>query len=126
LTGQGSIEAYGPDAAAVDARDGGDYVAGRLEFDREAIAEVCRKFGVSRLAVFGSAVTDRFDPDHSDVDFLVEFRQDALASFKNYFGLQTELERLLGRPVDLVMSKALANPYFATRVEETREELFAG
>lgn len=100
-------------------------MASPLEFDRAVIAEVCRTFGVSRLAVFGSAVTDRFDPDSSDVDFLVEFREDAHASFKQYFGLQTDLERLVGRPVDLVMTKALANPYFAARVRETRVELYA-
>lgn len=59
-------------------------MAGPLTLDREEIARLCRAFGVKRLAVFGSATTDRFDPDRSDVDFLVEFRDDARASFKTY------------------------------------------
>ncbi len=96
-----------------------------LDLDREAIAALCRSYGVSRLAVFGSAVTDRFDPAHSDVDFLVEFREDARVSFRTYFALRMALEKLLGRPVDLVMTKALRNPYFAAEVEKTRSELYA-
>ena len=62
--------------------------------------------------MFGSAVTDRFDPERSDVDFLVEF-QHVAASLQNYFGLKEALEELLGRPVDLVAPRALRNPYFA-------------
>lgn len=100
-------------------------MAAPLELDREAIAELCRTFGVSRLAVFGSAVTDRFDPERSDVDFLVEFREDKHASFKTYFALKTSLEELLDRPVDLVMTEALRNPYFVATMEQTRRELYA-
>jgi predicted nucleotidyltransferase len=99
-------------------------MAGPLELDREAIAALCRQYGVRRLAVFGSATTDRFDPERSDVDFLVEFNP-ASASLRTYFGLKEDLERLLGRPVDLVAPAALRNPYFAAGVEETREELYA-
>ncbi len=96
-----------------------------LVLDREAIAALCRRHGVTRLAIFGSAVTDRFDPDHSDVDFLVEFREDVPNAFNAYFGLKDALEGLFGRSVDLVSPNALRNPYFAQRVEHTREELYA-
>lgn len=68
-------------------------MAGRLELDRSAMAELCQLFGVARLAVLGSAVTDRFDPDRSDVDFLVEFRDEARASFK-----PSSVARLGGNP----------------------------
>jgi len=47
----------------------------RVELPFEAIAEVCRRLGVSELAVFGSALRNDFRPD-SDVDFLVRFRND--------------------------------------------------
>lgn len=59
------------------------------------------------------------------MDFLLEFREDVPDSFAAYFGLKEALERLLGRQVDLVMPKALRNPYFAETVEQTREELYA-
>ncbi len=93
--------------------------------DREAIADLCRRFGVRRLSVFGSALTDRFDEVHSDVDFLVDFRPDSTSLFDSYFGLKEELESLFGRPVDLVTTSALENPYFAASFEAYAEELYA-
>ncbi|HEY5878418.1 MAG TPA: nucleotidyltransferase domain-containing protein [Nakamurella sp.] len=98
---------------------------GPLVFDREAIADLCRRHGVRRLAIFGSATTDRFDPERSDVDFLLEFREDAHASFRTYYALKVALEELLGRSVDLVMTEALRSPSFARTVEQTRQELYA-
>lgn len=86
---------------------------------------MCERFGVRRLSVFGSAVTGDFAPERSDVDFLVEFAPDLDERFDAYFGLKEELEQLLGRPVDLVMPKALDNPYFAASVERSRQELYA-
>lgn len=79
-----------------------------------------------RLTVFGSAVTGSFDPDRSDVDFLVEFGDDMpMSSFDAYFGLKEALEELLGVPVDLVMPTALENPYFAAGVTSSQRELYA-
>lgn len=48
-----------------------------LTIDREAVAELCRRYGVARLSLFGSALTAEFDPATSDVDFLVEFADDS-------------------------------------------------
>lgn len=62
------------------------------------------RFGVSRLALFGSTVRDRAESD-SDIDILVAF--DGPATSKRYFGVQFYLEDLLGCPVDLVTEKAL-------------------
>ena len=62
-----------------------------------------------RLAVFGSAArgTD-FDPDRSDADFLVEFElASGLAALERFLGLAEDLERLLGRPIDLVERDAV-------------------
>jgi predicted nucleotidyltransferase len=67
-----------------------------LTEQRVAIAELCRRFEVRRLAVFGSATTDEFASNHSDVDFLVEFdRSWSLSRFDAYFGLKEGLEELL-------------------------------
>ncbi|WP_116282825.1 nucleotidyltransferase family protein [Subtercola boreus] len=62
-----------------------------LLLDRVAIARACRAHGVSRLRIFGSATTDRFDPERSDVDILVEFTPDSLHPFEDYFGLRNIL-----------------------------------
>lgn len=96
-----------------------------LTLDMEAITALCRQFGVSKLSVFGSATTDRFDPERSDVDFLVDFLPETQASFKTLFELKLALQELLGRDVDLVMPKALRNPFFAESVEKSRQDLYA-
>ncbi len=66
--------------------------------------QLTQRYGVLRLALFGSAARDSGGAD-SDIDILVAF--DGPATSKRYFGVQFYLEDLLGRPVDLVTEKAL-------------------
>lgn len=88
--------------------------------------ELCRRFEVRRLEVFGSAATGAFRDDTSDLYFLVEFAQTTRHGYANrYFGFQEALETLLARPVDLVVSSAIENPYFRQSVDETRALLYA-
>lgn len=91
------------------------------------IAELCRRYHVLRLDLFGSAATDHFDPQTSDLDFLVSYRPDAGPDpwFRDYLELQQALAELFDRPVDLVFDKPFRNPYFAQAVEETRTPLYA-
>ena len=94
---------------------------------RDELRAVCRRFHVPRLDLFGSAARGDFDPQRSDVDFLVEFDRthpDAL-SLRTYFGLKEALEGLLGRPVDLVEPGAARNPYLKGSIEGSREPVFA-
>ena len=100
---------------------------GLIEENRVAIEKLCLRYNVARLEVFGSAVEGDFDPGRSDVDFLVEFRagQDLGPWLSHYFELKSELERLLGRTVDLVMPNAMRNPYFIREVNRTRRVLYA-
>jgi len=96
-----------------------------LALDRDALADLCREFSVRSLAVFGSAVTDRFDPERSDVDFLVDFADDAPRTLEHYFRLKEALEGLVGRSVDLVEASALRNPFVIASIETSKEELYA-
>jgi predicted nucleotidyltransferase len=97
-----------------------------IDTKRAEIAELCRRYHVRRLEVFGSAAQGDFDPQRSDVDFLVEFDPDHRANaFDDYFELKENLESLLGRSVDLVVEKAIRNPYFRASVERTREPVYA-
>ncbi|MDE0076214.1 MAG: nucleotidyltransferase family protein [Caldilineaceae bacterium] len=75
-----------------------------LDLLREHKPTLAQRFGVIELALFGSAARDRAEKE-SDVDILVGF--DGPATSKRYFGVQFYIEDLLGRPVDLVTSKAL-------------------
>lgn len=95
-----------------------------LAVDRTALARACRARNVSRLTIFGSATSARFDNERSDVDFLVEFAVGSHDAFGAYFGLKEDLESLLGRPVDLVMASAVRNPYFAASAATGAEEIY--
>ena len=98
-----------------------------VEKKRSQLAEVCREFHVRRLELFGSSVAeDRFDPDSSDLDFLVEFqRSSEMNPAEQYFGLWEALKQLFARDIDLVTVRSLRNPYFIKSVNATREALYA-
>ena len=90
------------------------------------LKELCLRYEVGRLELFGSAVRGEFMEGKSDLDFLVEFLPSAIASYAdNYFGLLEGLEELFGRPVDLVVERAIRNPYFRQSVEETKSLIYA-
>ena len=91
------------------------------------LADAGRRFRVARLEVFGSAATEGFDEASSDIDFLVEFipGQDLGPWMTLYFDFRSELEKLLGRKVDLVMPTAMKNPHFIREVNRTRRLLYA-
>ncbi|MGI8815583.1 MAG: nucleotidyltransferase family protein [Pseudonocardia sp.] len=89
------------------------------------IVKLCRELGVQRLDLFGSALGDEFDVEHSDVDVLADFDTATEGSFDTYFRLKDGLERILGRPVDVVTARGIRNPYFRAQVLATRELLYA-
>lgn len=94
---------------------------------REELAELCRRYAVVRLEVFGSAArgTD-FNPETSDADFLVEFSSDSdLRPFDRYFGLVEDLRDLLGRPIDLVEAHMIRNRYLQASINRSRELVYA-
>jgi hypothetical protein len=93
---------------------------------RTEIEGLCRRYGVSRLELFGSAAAGQDRPDESDLDFLVEFGPFPPGGYADaYFGLRESLEELFGRPADLVVASAIRNPYFQESVERTKTLLYA-
>ena len=99
--------------------------ANHLDLRRPELTALCRRLCVQKLDGFGSAVTDRFDPNTSDLDFVVSFEPLAPARYADcYFTLREELASLFGREIDLVTEQSLANPYFRARVECERQNLF--
>lgn len=66
---------------------------------QKALRTFCEAHGVKRLAFFGSVLTDQFHAE-SDIDVLLEFRPGCVPGFA-FFGLQDELEAILGRKVDV-------------------------
>ncbi len=93
---------------------------------KEEIAAICRRHRVKRLEVFGSAArgTD-FDPDNSDVDFLVEFNSEKKpVTLERYLGMIDDLSSAMSREVDLVEEKWIRNPYLKEAINEEREVVF--
>jgi uncharacterized protein len=98
-----------------------------VEEKLDAIRALCEEFGVLRLELFGSAATGAFDPERSDLDFLVEHPPDYDFGpwATRYFAFRDDLAALLGRSVDLVMVGALRKPRFIRSVNESRQLLYA-
>lgn len=97
-----------------------------IESRQEAVVALCRQYHVQRLEAFGSATDESFDPQKSDIDFLVVFKPCTPSEhYERYFGLLEALEALFQRPVDLVEAKAMKNPYFIRRVDESRALIYA-
>jgi len=97
-----------------------------IEKKRGELAELCRRYRVERLYLFGSAATGRFQPPSSDLDFIVEMadRQPNAAYADRYLGFAEELERLFERPVDLITEQSIRNPYFRREIEATRQLVY--
>lgn len=92
---------------------------------KEAVAEQCRRFGVSRLELFGSAVRHDFDSDRSDFDFIVRFTDTRPGSYADrYLDFADALEALLGRKVDLLTERSIRNPYFREAVNAGRQLVY--
>jgi uncharacterized protein with HEPN domain/predicted nucleotidyltransferase len=92
----------------------------------DAIAALCRKYGVVRMYLFGSAIGSDFELGRSDVDLLVDFgAMDGYTKAHAYFDLLDELRDVLGTEVDLVMTGAVKNRYIAADIERTKQVLYA-
>jgi predicted nucleotidyltransferase len=90
------------------------------------LAELCRRHNVRRLEIFGSAVGTKFNPQTSDLDFIVEFGPFVAGGYADhYFALIDDLRELFGRPVDLLVSRAVRNPYLLESINRSRELLYA-
>jgi predicted nucleotidyltransferase len=88
---------------------------------------LCGRFGAVRLEVFGSAARGvDFDPGRSDADFLVEFDPATpMAPLEQFFGLAQAIAQVLGRPVDLVETSGVRNPYLLVQMNLGREIIHA-
>ena len=97
-----------------------------IEKHLSEIQRICSQFNVSRLEIFGSALSEDFDQTSSDIDLLVEFKPLKQGRYADtYFGLLEAMKNLLGRDVDLVMTKAIKNPYFLQKINQSRKALYA-
>ena len=96
-----------------------------IQQKRTAVADVCRKFGVRRLEVFGSAVRGGFNPQKSDLDFIANFLPPLHPGVADrFFGLTEALEKIFARPVDLLTDSMLRNPVLRDEVNRDRTLIY--
>ena len=90
----------------------------------EIIRDLCIKHKVSRLFIFGSALTKKFKKN-SDIDMLVDFHDVDLYDYaNNYFDLKASLENLFKRDVDLLEDKAINNPFLRQSIDSTKQLIY--
>jgi uncharacterized protein len=107
-----------------DGWGGMDMVAEMIE-RMEDVTELCRRFHVRELHLFGSSLSASRISEIGDLDFLVRFDEMPPAIYSNsYFGLAEGLSELFGCRVDLVEESAIRNPFFRKAVEATKERIY--
>jgi len=93
---------------------------------RQEIVELCRIHGVQRLAVFGSAARNDFDPGKSDIDLLVAFQPlPPIELGRSVVSLQDDLEKLFRRRVDLIREGTIRNSVRLRHIDRDRVLLYA-
>jgi predicted nucleotidyltransferase len=106
-------------------RGAGTVVADIIEQKRQEIAALCRTHRVRALWVFGSATTDAWDSETSDIDFLVDLGEYESGVADRFLDLADDLESIVGRSIDLVTVAGLAgNPPMERRVHAQRVMLY--
>ena len=95
-----------------------------IELNLQKIFDLCRKYKVDKLYVFGSILTPRFT-DQSDVDMVVNFIGVPLEDYvDNYFGLKDALTTLLGREIDLLESNGIRNAILRNNIDRTKRLIY--
>ncbi len=96
----------------------------RIDIPQQELAELCRRWRIRELSLFGSVLGPDFGPA-SDVDILVEFDPQAPWSLFDLVDLTEALQDLFGRHVDLVEKRALRNPFRRHAILTTCEVVYA-
>lgn len=101
-----------------------DFWEARLGVEGERVRALCRALGLKRVALFGSALTDRFG-SQSDVDLLIEFKPGTVRTLLDKGRIQMEFERLFGRRVDLAELRLIDSPQRRREIEAGQVEVYA-
>mgnify|MGYP005850388681 CR=1 FL=1 len=96
-----------------------------IEQNFDKLIELCHQFGVRRLYIFGSVLTDQFNPDRSDLDLMVELeKMPPLVRGENLIALWEALEDLFDRKVDILTDQPIKNPYLRANINRTKRLVY--
>ena len=92
-----------------------------LQAKLQPLLELCKRYGVEKLELFGSAARGEFDPAHSDLNFIVQMKgQREPGCAARFCDFADALEVPYGRPVDLLTELMIKNPYFKAAIAQER------
>ena len=96
-----------------------------IENAKGQLGDLCRRFHVRRLDLFGSAAREDDFRIDSDIDVIVDY-DPAMAppALGQIFAFRNELSELLGRRVDLTMAGTVRNPFLRAAIERSRQRLY--
>lgn len=98
---------------------------GFLEKHREELIDLCKKYHVERMFVFGSVLNKNFSSE-SDVDFLVKIKEVPVDVYTDsFFEIYAGLENILKRKVDLLTEQSISNPYFLEEINRTKTLIYS-
>ena len=90
----------------------------------EALHNLCRKYNVSTLYLFGSATSNKFT-ESSDLDFLITFGDIPILDYADYFfDFMHDLEDLFNRKIDLLTEQSLTNPYLIKSINQNKQLIY--
>lgn len=81
-----------------------------INFSNNEIADLCKKYGIKEMSLFGSVLSDKFN-DKSDIDVMITFLPQLHRSYFDLLEIQEQLSGIMGKNVDLVEKEAIKNPY---------------
>lgn len=96
-----------------------------IEEHLDEVAELCKRYRVQRLDVFGSAVKNTFEQGKSDLDFIVRFDAPGEPFYaRRYYQFAEQLQTLFNCPTDVLIDQPFSNPYFRQDVDATRQTVY--
>jgi predicted nucleotidyltransferase len=96
-----------------------------IERHKDAVVDLCRRFGVIRLDLIGSAVTGAVREEDRDLDLVAVFADTRVPEYADRFlGFADALEALFGRPVDVFTERSIRNPYLRRSIEAARQPVY--
>ena len=96
-----------------------------IENKKPELQQLCEKYAVKSMYLFGSASTGNFNKE-SDIDILISFQELPFEQYTdNYFEIHEALETLFNRKVDLITERSLSNPFFIQSIDQTKQLLYA-
>ena len=96
-----------------------------IELNLNKLIEICKLYGVKRIYAFGSVVSKHFDPEKSDLDFVIEMEEmPPLVRGEKLITLWEALEDLFMKKVDLITDLPIKNPYLSASVNRTKRLIY--